>query len=140
MSRTSCGSSVSPREPLRRRAPLATDSSDALARSGHLHVSPKDGLPSRGGSGGREQDSTPVNERKPVMPLIEVKLIKNVFSSEQKREIIERLTDAMVEVEGENMRSVTWVTVQEVASGDWGIGGNALTTEDVKALQSGVAA
>jgi 4-oxalocrotonate tautomerase len=74
------------------------------------------------------------------MPLIEVKLIKNVFSPEQKREIIERLTDAMVEVEGENMRPVTWVTVEEVASGDWGIGGNALTTEDVKALQSGVPA
>jgi 4-oxalocrotonate tautomerase len=73
------------------------------------------------------------------VPLIEVKLIKNVFSPDQKREIIERLTEAMVEVEGENMRSVTWVTVQEVASGDWGIGGNALTTEDVKALQSGVA-
>lgn len=73
------------------------------------------------------------------MPLIEVKLIKNVFSPEQKREMIERLTDAMVEIEGENMRPVTWVTVEEVASGDWGIGGNALTTEDVKALQSGVA-
>jgi 4-oxalocrotonate tautomerase len=38
------------------------------------------------------------------------------------------------------MRSVTWVTVEEVASGDWGIGGNALTTDDVKALQSGVVA
>ena len=74
------------------------------------------------------------------MPLIEVKLIKNVFSPEQKREMIERLTDTMVEIEGENMRSVTWVTVEEVASGDWGIGGNSLTTEDVKALQSGVAA
>ncbi|HEX7525315.1 MAG TPA: 4-oxalocrotonate tautomerase family protein [Gaiellaceae bacterium] len=73
------------------------------------------------------------------MPLIEVKLIKNVFSPEQKREMIERLTDTMVEIEGENMRSVTWVTVEEVASGDWGIGGNSLTTEDVKALQSGVA-
>jgi 4-oxalocrotonate tautomerase len=74
------------------------------------------------------------------MPLIEVKLIKNVFTAEQKRQMIERLTDTMVEIEGENMRPVTWVTVEEVASGDWGIGGNALTTEDVKALQSGVTA
>src|SRR5271154_1086726 len=74
------------------------------------------------------------------MPLIEVKLIKNVFSPEQKREMIERLTETMVEIEGENMRPVTWVTVEEVQSGDWGIGGNALTTEDVKALQAGVAA
>lgn len=72
------------------------------------------------------------------MPLIQVKLIENVFSAEQKRDIIERLTDAMVEVEGENMRPVTWVTIEEVASGDWGIAGNALTTADVKSLQAGV--
>jgi 4-oxalocrotonate tautomerase len=74
------------------------------------------------------------------MPLIQVKLIENVFNSDQKREIIERLTDAMVEVEGENMRPVTWVTIEEVASGEWGIAGNALTTADVKALQAGVPA
>jgi 4-oxalocrotonate tautomerase len=79
-------------------------------------------------------------EKENVVPLIEVKLIKNVFSAEQKREIIERLTETMVEIEGENMRPVTWVTVEEVQSGDWGIGGNALTTENVKALQAGVAA
>lgn len=74
------------------------------------------------------------------MPLIQVKLIENVFSPEQKREIIEGLTDAMVAIEGESLRSVTWVTVEEVASGDWGIGGNCLTTTDVKSLQTGVAA
>ena len=74
------------------------------------------------------------------MPLIQVKLIENVFNADQKREIIERLTDTMVEIEGENMRPVTWVTVEEVASGEWGIAGNALTTADVKALQAGVPA
>jgi 4-oxalocrotonate tautomerase len=74
------------------------------------------------------------------MPLINVKVIENVFSPAQKREIVEKLTETMVEIEGENMRSVTWVVVEEVASGDWGIGGNALTTEDVKALQAGVPA
>jgi 4-oxalocrotonate tautomerase len=73
------------------------------------------------------------------MPLIHVKLIEEVFSSEQKREIIERLTDAMVEVEGENMRGVTWVIVEDVHSGDWGMGGKVVTTEDVKALQAGAA-
>jgi 4-oxalocrotonate tautomerase len=70
------------------------------------------------------------------VPLIQVKLINEVFSPGQKRQIIERLTDAMVEIEGESMRGVTWVTVEEVASGDWGIGGKPLTTEDVKALQA----
>jgi 4-oxalocrotonate tautomerase len=74
------------------------------------------------------------------MPLIQVKLIEDVFTPDQKREMIERLTDAMVEIEGESMRPVTWVTVEEVKSGDWGIAGNPLRTEDVKALQAGVAA
>ena len=74
------------------------------------------------------------------MPLIEVSLIEDVFTPEQKREIITKLTDAMVAIEGENMRPVTWCVVREVASGDWGIAGNALTTADVQALAAGVPA
>jgi 4-oxalocrotonate tautomerase len=71
------------------------------------------------------------------MPLINVKVIEGVFSSEQKQQIIERLTDAMVEIEGENMRQVTWCVVEEVGSGDWGIAGNAVTVEHVRALAAG---
>lgn len=71
------------------------------------------------------------------MPLIQVKVIEGVFSNEQKHQMIERLTDAMVSIEGENMRPVTWVVVEEVLSGDWGVGGKALTTEAVKALAAG---
>jgi 4-oxalocrotonate tautomerase len=74
------------------------------------------------------------------MPFINVKLIEGVFSSEQKQDIVRRLTNAMVEIEGENMRPVTWCVVEEVASGDWGIAGQPLTTEDVKALARGSAA
>jgi 4-oxalocrotonate tautomerase len=74
------------------------------------------------------------------MPFINVKLIEGVFDAAQKREVIERLTDTMVGIEGENMRQVTWVVIEEVQSGDWGIGGNALSTEDVKALAAGTAA
>jgi 4-oxalocrotonate tautomerase len=74
------------------------------------------------------------------MPLINVKLIEDVFTPEQKREVVERLTDAMVSVEGENMRPVTWVIVEEVRSGDWGIGGKPLTTGDVRALAAGTPA
>ena len=73
------------------------------------------------------------------MPLINVKIIEGVFDADQKREIIERLTDAMVSIEGENMRQVTWCVVEEVKSGDWGIAGNALTVSDVRALASGAA-
>ena len=68
------------------------------------------------------------------MPFVNVKVIEGVFSADQKQDMVRRLTDAMVEVEGENMRPVTWVVVEEVKSGDWGIAGNPLTTADVKAL------
>jgi len=74
------------------------------------------------------------------MPLIQVRVIKDVFSKDQKREIISKLTDALVSVEGENMRNVTWCVVEEVESGDWGIGGKGLTTADVHALARGNAA
>jgi 4-oxalocrotonate tautomerase len=72
-----------------------------------------------------------------TMPLIEVHLVEKVFSPEQKLQIIKRLTDAMVSIEGENMRGVTWVKISEVTSGDWGIGGQPLTTEAVKELAAG---
>jgi 4-oxalocrotonate tautomerase len=74
------------------------------------------------------------------VPLINVKLIEGVFDAEQKREMIARLTDTMVEIEGENMRGVTWVVIEEAQSGDWGIGGRPLTTADVHALAAGVPA
>ena len=69
------------------------------------------------------------------MPLVSVRLIEGVFTPDQKREMIHKLTETMVEIEGENLRPVTWVIVEEVKSGDWGIGGNGLTAADVHALQ-----
>ena len=74
------------------------------------------------------------------MPLINVKVIKGVFTPEQKTQLAERLTDAMVSIEGENMRQDTWCVIEEVNSGDWAIGGQCLTTEAVHALAAGVPA
>ena len=71
------------------------------------------------------------------MPLVQIKLIEGVFSSAQKQEMIRKVTDAMVSIEGEKMRAVTWVVLEEVKSGSWGIGGKAVTTDDVKAMAGG---
>ncbi|KRE32206.1 4-oxalocrotonate tautomerase [Mycobacterium sp. Soil538] len=68
------------------------------------------------------------------MPFVNIKVIEGVFSAAQKQDIVRKVTDAMVEIEGENMRPVTWVVVEEVASGDWGVGGTPLHTADVKAI------
>jgi ABC-type multidrug transport system ATPase subunit len=51
------------------------------------------------------------------MPLIDIQLIEGVFTPTQKQQMIEKVTDAMVGIEGEAMRGVTWVRVQEIASG-----------------------
>jgi 4-oxalocrotonate tautomerase len=69
------------------------------------------------------------------MPFVTVKVIENVFTPEEKSEMIRRITDTLAEIEGESMRPNTWVVVEEVRSGDWGIGGKGLTTADVRAVR-----
>jgi len=54
-----------------------------------------------------------------------------------KQQIVRDLTEAMVAIEGENLRPITWVIVEEVKSGDWGIAGDPKTTADVQALAAG---
>jgi 4-oxalocrotonate tautomerase len=74
------------------------------------------------------------------MPFVNIKLIEGVFTPEQKRLMIERVTDAMVSVEGENMRPLTTVIIEDnVKSGDWGIAGRGATVETVKNIQAGKA-
>jgi 4-oxalocrotonate tautomerase len=74
------------------------------------------------------------------MPLVTIDVIKDVFTPKQKQELIARVTEAMIQVEGENMRPVTWVRINEIESGDWAIGGRALKSTDVQALAAGKAA
>ena len=69
------------------------------------------------------------------MPFVTVKVIENVFTPEEKSEMIRRITDTLAEIEGESMRPNTWVVVEEIRSGDWGIAGKGLTTADVRAVR-----
>lgn len=71
------------------------------------------------------------------MPLATIKVIEGVFTLDEKRRLIEKVTEAMASVEGESLRDKTYVILEEVKSGDWGIGGKALTTEDVRRLRAG---
>ncbi len=71
------------------------------------------------------------------MPVVNIKVIEGVFSQDQKQEMIRRMTDVLVDLEGEYMRPFTVVVIQEVKSGDWGVGGKALSRADVKALAGG---
>jgi 4-oxalocrotonate tautomerase len=71
------------------------------------------------------------------MPLIDIHVIEGVFSAAEKQNMISKVTDTMVAIEGEIMRGVTWVRVHDVPSGQWAIGGKALTTKDLKTMRAG---
>ncbi|MFF0870074.1 4-oxalocrotonate tautomerase family protein [Nonomuraea sp. NPDC003560] len=71
------------------------------------------------------------------MPLVNVKVIEGVFSATQKAEMVRKLTDAIVAIEGEHMRPLTLVVIEEIKSGDWGVAGQPVTAAEVKALSSG---
>jgi 4-oxalocrotonate tautomerase len=79
-----------------------------------------------------------LNARKEMlkMPLATIKVIEGVFSGHEKQRMIEKVTEAMLSVEGEILRDKTVVILEEVKSGDWGIGGKTVTTDDVKQLRA----
>jgi 4-oxalocrotonate tautomerase len=71
------------------------------------------------------------------MPLVDIHIIKGVFTPEQKSQMLSQVTDAMVAVEGENLRGVTWVKINEVEGGNWAIGGQPLLAADVQKIAAG---
>ena len=71
------------------------------------------------------------------MPIANIKVINGVFNDADKQQMIEKVTEAMVEVEGEGLREQTVVIVEEAKSGVWGVGGRPLTTQVVKNLRAG---
>ncbi len=70
------------------------------------------------------------------MPFVDIKVIEGVFSHDEKRGMVERVSEALIDVEGEGMRESTHVAITETPSGEWAIGGRPLTTDDVKQKRS----
>lgn len=70
------------------------------------------------------------------MPLATIKVIEGVFTADEKRRMIERVSEAMISVDGEHLREKTFVILEEVNSGDWGIGGKTVTADDVKRMRT----
>lgn len=70
------------------------------------------------------------------MPMITVKVFEEELDQQQAQALIARITDAVAEVTSDKLRDVTWVIVEEVKDGHWGVGGKALGLPDVKALMA----
>ncbi len=70
------------------------------------------------------------------MPLISVRVFEDELGQEQSKALIARITDAVAEVTSEQLRHVTWVIIDEVKSGHWGVGGNAIGLDDVRSIMA----
>ena len=70
------------------------------------------------------------------MPLINVRVFKDELSADQSKDLIGKITDAITEVTSEKLREVTWVIIEEVKDGQWGVGGNALSLDDVRKIMA----
>ena len=69
------------------------------------------------------------------MPLVNIQVIENVFTPEQKKEMIEKVSEVMISIEGEALRPYTLVKIDEVKDGDWSVGGKIVTAGDVRHLR-----
>ena len=68
------------------------------------------------------------------MPLVQIKGVGGFLSLAQKQEMIRKVTEAVLSVEGEGLRQVTWVTIEDVQPGAWGVGGQPVTDDDLRKL------
>ena len=71
------------------------------------------------------------------MPLVQVKLIEEAFTTTEKKEIVTKLTDAMGSIKEQNSPSWAWVAIEDVLSDEWEIGGLAMTTDAIRGLVAG---
>ncbi len=74
------------------------------------------------------------------MPLVQIKGVGGYLTIEEKQTLISRVTDAVLSVEGEGLRNVTWVTIEDVDSGAWGVGGNPVTPDMLREMSGRAAA
>jgi len=70
------------------------------------------------------------------MPLITVKMFQGEISQAQAKDLIHEVTEAVIPFVGEKLRDNTWVLIEEIASGSWGIGGKVFGLEDTRVVQS----
>ena len=66
------------------------------------------------------------------MPNITISTVRGILDADQKRAMLERITDVMVEIEGQgnpDFRSKVWIKIEEQEPANWMAGGLIPTAE-----------
>jgi 4-oxalocrotonate tautomerase len=74
------------------------------------------------------------------MPLARLAGISGYLNDQQKKQLIEKVTDAILSIEGEGLRPVTWALIEDVPEGQWGVGGEVATAQLLRDMRDGKAA
>jgi 4-oxalocrotonate tautomerase len=70
------------------------------------------------------------------MPYVTISTVRGVLDNAQKQALLERVTDLMVEVEGQgnpDFRRTVWVKIEEQEPANWSLGGMILTPQIIAA-------
>jgi 4-oxalocrotonate tautomerase len=71
------------------------------------------------------------------MPFVQIKVIEGVLTTEQKKQMLEKVSEAVISVEGQGVRNLTTVVIEEVRSEDWASGGRVISAEEARAIARG---
>ena len=72
------------------------------------------------------------------MPFTSITLIKEALSAAQRQDMLQKVTDAIISVVGEDKRFEAWTVIEEsVNDGEWSVGGNRLTIDALQQLKAG---
>ena len=66
------------------------------------------------------------------MPYVTISTVRGILDAAQKKSLLERITDLMVEVEGQgsaDFRRNVWVRIEEQEPAHWSLGGMQPTSE-----------
>jgi 4-oxalocrotonate tautomerase len=73
------------------------------------------------------------------MPIITIKVFQDELTTKQTGQLIGDITEAVIPFVGEALRNSTWVLVEEIKNGSWGIGGKPFGLPDVRRIQQDAA-
>jgi 4-oxalocrotonate tautomerase len=74
------------------------------------------------------------------MPFINIRTAKGLLDEAKKQQLAEKITDLMVEIEGNGnpaFKPFVWIMIEEQGPGDWCLGGTMVTEELIGQLKSG---
>lgn len=57
-------------------------------------------------------------------------MVEKTLTPEQRNQILEYVTEAMVRVVGEEIRGAVWVLIDQIPADAWGVGGRPLSAVD----------